>query len=98
MQFEEMFQEYIDKGWHYANPELYDNHLDYKTNQKNGCDLPKEGVPVIIFNPDKPVYYMGRFGKPLSDSSYPFTTYETSTGRQMWTHVLWTYMPDFCYE
>ena len=97
MLFEEMFQEYINKGWHYANPELYNKHLDYKTNQKNGCDLPKEGVPVIVFNPDRPTFYTGWFCL-INDKYKPFTTYETSTGKQMWTHVLWTYMPDFCYE
>ena len=94
MDFKEEFKDYIEKGWHYADLKLFNAHLDYETNKAGGCDLPDYDQPVICFKPEDPAYFIGSF----SDDGT--TVFDNLTGRACGkaSHVLWTYMPDFCYE
>lgn len=97
----ERWKDYIEKGWHYADPSMYNVYISYEKNIENGVDLPGEGVHVICFDPENPKYYLGRFVRNMSvpeNESEPFKAYESFSGDKYLTNVLWCYMPDFCYE
>lgn len=47
--------------YHKIKEEIFNPYISYEANNKNGCDLPeKEGCPVIIYDSDKPRYFIGR--------------------------------------
>lgn len=63
--------------WNKIQKELWNENLTYDQNNQNGCNLPpKEGIPVLIYDSDKPRYLVGRIG---SDGSR-LVVYESVRG------------------
>ena len=51
----------VDKlVWHRINEELYNPHLTVPQNIANGCNIPPEGMPVYVYDCDKPCPLIAR--------------------------------------
>lgn len=69
----------MNNGWIKVNESLWNNHLTYAQNRKNGCRIPPEGRQVLIYDKDKSKYFVGIIGTDMSNNR-KLVAYETING------------------
>lgn len=78
--------------WHRIKEELYNPKLTNVQNIRNGCNIPVEGMPVYVYDCDKPRQLIARLG--YDEEHKRLVWYETLHGNvyggvrfTLWTPV-----------
>ena len=80
-----------DCMWHKIDESLWNPYLTYQQNRMNGCDLPLEDMPVLIYDTDKPKYLVGRIGIHYYKDQKRLVVYESVHGEIYGgvSYILW---------
>lgn len=80
--------------WQQINEELWNPYLTHEQNNENGCNLPPGDGWVLIYDSDKPKYFVGSIG---TNSKYPnrLVVYESIKGDIYSTNIKYCYWKAF---